>query len=265
MSAPDPQPRTDLDDGTRRDWLSFEHDGDTWVFDLNFLLGNWRCIFGDGCKGVLDEDATELGHGCCSHGAHFADKADRVRVRKMVERLDSSQWQNRRLARRSGGAIERNDDGDWVTRTHDGACILLNRSDFERGTGCALHVAALDAGERPMDWKPEVCWQLPLRLTHHLDEVDHSTHTLREWKRRDWGEGGAEFHWWCTEGPEAFVGTASVLETMRDEIVGLVGEEVYERLCAEIERSAVDPTRAVSADTVLATPVPHPARRGRQA
>ncbi len=59
--------------------------------------------------------------------------------------------------------------------------------------------------DSPMDCKPEVCWQLPLRLTHHLDEVEHSTHTLREWKRRDWGEGGAEFHWWCTEGPEAFV------------------------------------------------------------
>ena len=47
---------------------------------------------------------------------------------------------------------------------------------------------------------------------------------LREWKRRDWGEGGAEFHWWCTEDPEAFVGHRPVYEELRDEIVELVGE-----------------------------------------
>jgi hypothetical protein len=35
-----------------------------------------------------------------------------------------------------------------------------------------------------------VCWQLPLRLEHKLDENEHATYVLREWKRRDWGEGG---------------------------------------------------------------------------
>jgi hypothetical protein len=237
-------------EASRHDWLSFEHAGDTWMFDLTFLLSDWHCIFGQGCKGVLEEDATDLGHGCCSHGAHFADKADRTRVRASIARLGDDQWQLRREARSGGGPIHRNDDGDWVTRTHDGACVLLNRPDFERGAGCALHVAALDAGERPMDWKPEVCWQLPLRLTHHVDEVQHSTHTLREWKRRDWGEGGAEFHWWCTEGPEAFSGATTVLESMRDEIIGLVGDEVHARLTAEVELRRS-----------LGTPVAHPARR----
>ena len=235
---------------TRRDWLSFEHEGDTYMFDITFLTSNWRCIFGEGCKGVLDHDATELGHGCCSHGAHFADKADRLRVRRLIDRLSAEQWQLRSIARRSGGAIEHNDSGEWVTRIHDGACILLNRPDFDRGAGCALHVAALDEAERPMDWKPEVCWQLPLRLTHHADEVKHSTHTLREWKRRDWDEGGAEFHWWCTEGPEAFVDDRSVLETLRDEIVGLVGAEVYDKLIEEVALRRRE-----------GTPVPHPARR----
>ena len=55
------------------------------------------------------------------------------------------------------------------------------------------------AGERPIDWKPDVCWQLPLRLQEHTDDHGHVTSTLREWKRRDWGEGGHEFHWWCTD------------------------------------------------------------------
>lgn len=216
------------------EWLSFEHDGDTYLFDVTFLVSNWTCIFGRGCKGVLDEDAEDLQQGCCSHGAHLADAADRRRVLRTARRLDESQWQLRDRAAELGGPLER-DDGAHVTRTVDGACVFLNRPDFHRGPGCALHLAALDAGESVVDWKPEVCWQLPLRLTHHTDEVDHTTYTLREWKRRDWGDGGAEFHWWCTDAPDAFVGAVRVVDELRDEIVGLVGAEVYQRLLGELE------------------------------
>lgn len=237
------------DDDTRREWVSFEHDGDTYLFDASFLTSNWRCIFGEGCKGVHEDDTTELGHGCCSHGAHFADAADRTRVRRIARRLDDRQWQLRSVAKGLGGPIERDEDGAWTTRVHDGACIFLNRNDFHLGAGCALHIGAADAGERMVDWKPEVCWQLPLRLVHHTDELEHTTYTLREWKRRDWGEGGAEFHWWCTESPDAFVAADPVVLTLRDEIVGLVGEQVYERLLHELRtRPAV-------------TWVPHPAVR----
>lgn len=243
-------------DPSRRDWLSIEHGGDTYLFDLSFLLSPWRCIFGQGCKGVLDDDATELGHGCCSHGAHFADAADRTRVRRLAERLRPDQWQLRREGRARPGPIARNEDGDWTTRLVDGACVFLNRPGFDRGAGCALHVAAVDAGERPMDWKPEVCWQLPLRLTHHVDEVGHTTWTLREWQRRDWGEGGASFHWWCTESPEAFVDASPVVVTLRDEIVGLVGEEVHRRLLDEL---GIDGRPA--AVPAVATWLPHPAVR----
>lgn len=233
MTAPDDQTGDD-----RRDWLSFDHDDDTYLFDLTFLTSSWRCIFGEGCKGVLAEDATELGQGCCSHGAHFADGPDRSRVKSMAKRLTRGQWQLRGVARELGGPIAKNADGDWTTRLHDGACIFLNRPDFHLGSGCALHVGALDAGESFLDWKPEVCWQLPLRLTHHVDEVGHTTWTLREWKRRDWGEGGAEFHWWCTETSDAFISPDAVVVTLRDEIVALVGDQVYERLLELVPQRA---------------------------
>lgn len=234
-----------------REWVSFEHDDDTYLFDATFLTSNWTCIFGHGCKGVHEQDTTELSHGCCTHGAHFADPADRKRVRTSAARLTEDQWQFRSVAKRSGGAFERTDDGDWMTRLHDGACIFLNRNEFGRGAGCALHVGALDAGESFLDWKPEVCWQLPLRLTHQIDEVQHTTWTLREWKRRDWGEGGADFHWWCTESPDAFVGRESVVVTLHDEIVALVGEAVYDELLGVLgERPAT-------------SWVPHPAVRRR--
>jgi hypothetical protein len=36
---------------------------------------------------------------------------------------------------------------------------------------------------------------------------------ISQWNRSDWGEGGEEFHWWCTESPDAFVGkTASLIQ-----------------------------------------------------
>ena len=117
------------------------------------------------------------------------------------------------------------------------------------------HRQHLDAGERPMDWKPEVCWQVPLRLEYHTDEVGHTTHTLREWRRRDWGEGGQEFHWWCTEESEAFTAHEPLVTTCRDDIVGLVGEERYELL-----RTALGVDDGPAAGV---TWLPHPAVRRR--
>jgi hypothetical protein len=235
-----------------RDWVSFEEDdGSVWLFDASFLCSNWTCIFGDGCKGVHEVDTTELGHGCCSYGAHFADAADRKRVRSAAKRLTSSQWQLKKEASRLGGPIAKNDDGDWMTRIVDDACIFLNRNGFEGGSGCALHRAANEADEHFLEWKPEVCWQLPLRLTHSADENGRSVHTLREWQRRDWGEGGLEFHWWCTESPEAFVGSKPVYEELQGEIIELVGQERFDWF--------VDHVRARPRAQIL----PHPARRRR--
>jgi len=211
------------------EWVGFEdEDGITWLFDATFLLSSWTCIFGQGCKGVLTEDASEMVEGCCSYGAHFADATDRKTVKDAAKRLTDRHWQFRSETLEAGGAITRNDDGDWVTRQIDDACCFLNRPDFVGGPGCALHSAALEAGERPMDWKPDVCWQLPLRLLSDVDQNGYVTNTLREWKRRDWGDGGADFHWWCTETHEAFVGGSKVYEEMQGEIVELVGELPYQ-------------------------------------
>ncbi len=89
-----------------------------------------------------------------------------------------------------------------------------------------------------------------MRLEHHTDENGHVTSRLREWKRRDWGDGGAEFHWWCTEAPEAFSGDAPVYLSSRDEIVELVGEAIYALMVEQLERP----------DWV---PLPHPTLRRR--
>jgi hypothetical protein len=240
------------------EWISFEDPSEerTWLVDATFLLSNWTCIYGRGCKGVLDEDATHLAHGCCSHGAHFIDDDDLASIEPFIDRLGAADWQYYDDAKRNGYVTIDPDSGDRTTRVVDGACVFLNRVGFERGPGCALHQKALADYERPMDWKPDVCWQLPLRLHEHTDESGHVTSTVREWKRRDWGEAGHEFHWWCTSEPDAFVGRRTVLREMRDELVELVGDEAYRLITKELKafqrRHQVD-----------GTPVPHPAVRRR--
>jgi hypothetical protein len=241
------RPRGPLD---LHEWISFEDDKErrTWVFDATFLRSNWSCIYGAGCQGVLDDDATHLQQGCCSFGAHFADDADVSTTMEYVGRLGKEHWQFRKQGLRHG--VLDTEDGATVSKVHQDACIFLNRPGFEGGAGCAFHVAAVAAGERPLDWKPDVCWQLPLRLEHHTDDNGYLTSTLREWKRRDWGEGGAEFHWWCTDSHEAFVGTNPVYRYLRDEIIEMVGERAYEQIVELLE-------------TPRATPLPHPAVRRR--
>ncbi len=230
------------------EWISFEDDTHrrTWVFDATFLRSSWSCIYGSGCQGVYLEDASHLAEGCCSHGAHFIDEADVQTVVLSSARLKKRHWQFKKQGERDG--ILGEEDGVTTTRLVDGACIVLNRPGFEGGTGCAFHHAAAEWGERKMDLQPDVCWQLPLRLVEDTDEHGYVTSTLREWKRRDWGPGGEEFHWWCTDSSDAFVGSKPVYQYLRDEIVEMIGAKVYAQLVELLERPKW-------------TPLPHPAAK----
>ena len=238
------------------EYISFEDPDEdrTWVFDVTYLLSNWMCIYGQGCQGILSAPAPELAQGCCSYGAHFIDDDDMADIVPFVERLTDAQWQYRQKGLGKKGWITTEDDGTKITRVIDGACIFLNRPGFAGGIGCALHSAALDAGERPLDWKPDVCWQVPVRLQEHTDDHGHITSTIREWKRRDWGDGGFEFHWWCTDDKSAFVGKQRTYEYLREEIVELAGGAVYDLLVAELRKRMAKPV-------VL----PHPAVKRRKA
>lgn len=224
------------------EWISFEDPDEhrTWVFDVTFLRSNYTCIYGCGCKGILDEPAPELEQGCCSFGAHMVDADDEANVAAHFERVAPQHMQFHRKATRKGPIRDGDPDDDEqptrVTRIVDDACIFLNRPGFDGGVGCALHIAAEAAGELPRDWKPQVCWQVPLRLEHSTDESGHVTSRLREWKRRDWGDGGDDFGWWCTEEPDAFVGAVPLYVSAKEDIVGLVGAANYRRLVELLER-----------------------------
>jgi hypothetical protein len=238
------------------EWVSFAdtEEDRTWLFDVTFLTSGWQCIFGAGCQGVLTGPAAERGEGCCSYGAHFTGEEDIARVEGMAKQLTAEQWQHRDRAKKSG-PLKQHRGGATTTRLVDDACIFLNRPGFAGGAGCALHRAALERGESPIAWKPDVCWQLPLRREDATDEATgHVTSTVTEWDRRHWGPAGEEFHWWCTEAPEAFTAESALYRRLEDELVELVGRQPYDLLVNYLESRFT-----------TAVPLPHPAVRRKRA
>ena len=222
--------------GGAHEWVSFPDPEEerTWLFDVTFLESNWTCIYGRGCQGVLTGPAPELVQGCCSYGAHLTGAKDARRVEKAAATLTPEQWQFYEVGHPKGATrpkvVTKSKTGDLTTRLVKDACIFLNRPGFARGPGCALHQAAVERGVPPLELKPDVCWQLPLRRDDEVADDGHVTSVIRQWDRRDWGEGGFEFHWWCTEDPHAFVGTRPVHEELEPEIVAMVGKKIFRRL-----------------------------------
>ena len=216
----------------QRQWVSFEDPTEqrTWMFDVTFLESSWNCIFGSGGQGIGEERDPDAHLGCCSHGAYFSDEADRQRVEAVVQRLDEASWQFAAEAERLGGPVYRDGAGDWRTRIFEDACIFQNRTDHPRGPGCALHQLAIAEGTSHVDTKPEVCWQVPVRREDHETETGHVFTMVREWERKDWGDGGPDFGWWCTEAPEAFEGARPVYLDLAEELAAICGQQIYDAM-----------------------------------
>jgi len=240
-----------------REWVEFVDPADAGqVFrcDLTWLCSRWSCIFGNGCRGIV---AGRPDDGCCTHGAHFSDRDDEQRVRAAAARLTAEDWQlhPRGASRRSFVEIE---DGARKTRVVEDACVFLNRPGFAGGEGCALHALALREGRHPLETKPDVCWQLPIRRTYDRitrhDETEVLVVTIAEYDRRGWGPGGHDLHWWCTGSALAHVGAEPVYLSYTAELTELMGAAAY----AELRRLCV----ARDARQLVAA---HPADRGRGA
>jgi hypothetical protein len=203
-------------------------DGDTtWRFDSSFLTSNWTCIWGRGCLGILPQPAEELGQGCCSIGAELDGDDEARRIGALAATLDPSHFEHHAAAA-EGGVF--GDTDRRSTRVVDGACIFLNRNGFDGGAGCALHLAALESGESPIDWKPSVCWQLPIKVDWEPGDDGAEVATVRGWTRSDWGAEGETMAWCCTEGTRAYVGDRPVVESMAEELEAITGPRVYTEL-----------------------------------
>ncbi len=217
-------------------------DSEVMRCDLTWLTSSYTCIFGQGCPGIY---STSPDVGCCTLGAHFAGKADEKRVAGFVKQLDSRLWQFKpqdRAAKKKDW-IETDDEGERKTLTVEvagqQACIFHNREDFHLGAGCALHALALEQGRNPLETKPDVCWQLPIRRTfRNVERQDGTSYTevsIAEYDRRGWGAGGHDLDWYCTGNTEAHVAVEPVYITCAPELTELMGEAAYAELVRHCE------------------------------
>jgi hypothetical protein len=202
-------------------------DGDTtWRFERSFLRSSWRCIWGRGCLGIGAEPAPDLALGCCSLGADL-DEDEAPTISALAATLRPERFEQHAEAA-AGGVFA--DETRRATRLVEGACVFLNRPGFPGGAGCALHLAAVDAGDSPVDWKPSVCWQLPLRVEFAPGDGDTEVATVRGWTRADWGAEGVTMAWCCTEGDLAYGGDRPVVDSLADELEAIAGRAVYVEL-----------------------------------
>jgi hypothetical protein len=210
-------------------YLAIETDEGLWNFDRQFLTSRWRCIWGEGCQGIHDTAEPELADGCCSVGAELIDADESRLISALGATLDPDLFER---------CAEAADDGVFSdaslshTRVIDGACIFFNRPGFAGGAGCALHLSAVADGDSPVDWKPTVCWQLPLKV-----DRSEGVPTVRGWRRADWGPGGETMAWCCSdpaEAPEAFTSPAPVYVSMADELRALAGDDAYSELARRL-------------------------------
>jgi hypothetical protein len=260
VTVEDPEePRSrEVDLDFAREWIEFSDPNDSEHViraDLTWLLSRWSCIFAAGCHGIVPGGGAD---GCCSHGAFFTDADDEKRVRAAVRTLTPETWQHHTTGFKNWTEVDTLDGKADArkTRVVDGACIFHNRQGFAGGYGCALHAQALRDGRHPLEYKPDVCWQLPIRRLQEWEDRPDGTKilvdTLGEYDRRGWGEGGHDLHWWCTSSPEAHVGGEPVYVSYGPELTELIGETAYGRLaelCAQRDRRgliAIHPATAAA-------------------
>jgi len=220
-----------------RETVTFrDGDGWSWEFDLTFILSNYRCIWGRGCP---DTRLQHSARGCCADGVEIyqgngdtSGREDLEMIRGRVEELTDEDWQNRQVALARGGrdpwGKARFKRDSVHTRLYRSACIFHNRADHSGGAGCALHVAAMRRGENPVDWKPRICWQVPLFFD--IDDKTKTT-TVRASRTVDWGAEGI-LEWWCTEHQDAFSADHPVYVGMEVELRRVCSDAVYEELAA---------------------------------
>ena len=224
-----------------REWVSVRDPADErrrYTFDVSFLLSSYTCIYGQGCEGV-HPGAQDPAIGCCTHGAYLTEDDDAAALEALVtDRLDATSMQFHAVAV-ADGVCTTDEDGEPLTRVVDGGCIFANRSGSGGGIGCALHHLAAADDLHHATYKPTVCWQVPLHRT--IEEVTANdggvleVHTIAAYERGHWGEGGAEFGWWCLDDEVAFVGRDPVYRSMEVELRLMVGDAVYAELADHLD------------------------------
>ena len=86
----------------QRHWVEFQDPEEPlqiYRIDLTWLTSKWNCIYGRGCKGI---EVGRPNDGCCTHGAHFSEKAYQRNVKKWVALLTEEEWQFKSVGAKKG-------------------------------------------------------------------------------------------------------------------------------------------------------------------
>jgi len=262
-----------------RDWVEFINPAnpeEIFKCDMTWLTSYWQCIYGNGCCGI---DADKPDAGCCSDGAYYTSKDDEARTLKAAKKLSKATWQFYDQARpkKSGGKLQISEiglDKDRKTKKIKNSCIFLNRTDYKApgftgSPGCVLHHLAEKEGVHVVETKPDICWQLPLRRSWETREVGDSSITvvvIGEYERSSWGEGGADFDWYCTSNSEAHTGKLPVYKSSKVELLTMMGKSGYEELAklCDSRMAAIAATRREQKRRELPLFVIHPATKAAQ-
>ena len=262
-----------------RDWVEFENPAnpeEIFKCDLTWLTSYWQCIYGNGCCGI---DADKPDAGCCSDGAYYTGKEDEKRVFEAAKKLTRADWQFYDQARpkKVGGKLQITEiglDKDRKTKKIKDSCIFLNRVGYEApgytgSFGCALHHLALKEQVHFVDTKPDICWQLPIRRSWETREYGDEQITvvvIGEYTRTAWGEGGADFDWYCTSNSEAHVGRVPVYQSSEVELTKMMGPKGYAELVklCDSRMAAISATRKAQKKRELPLFVIHPATKAAQ-
>lgn len=186
---------------------------------MEFLLSSYECSWGTTCKGINPE-RPDLG--CCANGAYL-DDADVELLKKRVPTLSADVWENRR-EKYLEKVVEKNRFGIPKSKQYKTAlldpkdsvsgCVFANSAGFSGGTGCALHISALAHGENPIDWKPSICWQMPL-LADYSEDLDMHILRMFHWTQED-------YPWFCSHDEITWVAEKPLFRTMQGELQGLL-------------------------------------------
>jgi hypothetical protein len=166
--------------------------------------------------------------------------------------LDETLWQFRPVAGKGKGKAKKVKKDDWIDVDEDGerktmvveydgqsACVFHNRNDFHLGAGCALHALAFVLEKNPLETKPDVCWQLPIRRTFRTvkrqDGTEYTEVSISEYDRRGWGPGGHDLDWYCTGNTEAHTAPVPLYVSSAAELTELMGAAAYDELVRHCE------------------------------
>ena len=222
---------------------------ETQVFrcDLTWLTSSYMCIFGQGCQGIY-ADAPDVG--CCTLGAHFADKDDEKRVAGNVSQLTPE-----RLAVPPGPAGEevrldrdrrRRRAQDPRHRVRRAAGVRLpqpgatSRRPAARAAPAARstdsHSSRVGTRSRPSPTCAGSCRSAASSAPSSVqDGTSYTEVSIGEYDRRGWGPGGHDLDWYCSGNTEAHVALEPVFVTHEAELVELMGAAGYAELSRHCE------------------------------